>query len=339
MPAQLVKISKKKTLAEYPVLRSRVREVFVLGRERIEKELVRLRWETGRLIIEHVRLNGGRASYGQQAILKLEEDLGIDHSELGRFAQFAAAYPISVHGRKLKFNLPWSYYRRLITIQDDRKRFELTLRAEKSTWSLEQLENHIWQIQHNEDETPFKLPFVCLGPFYTYKIIRPESIRSRAKDLLVDFGFGHTVELNQFEAARFMPETIVTAGQARSLIKVEAADDESLYTYKAYVEEVLDGDTLKLEIPFGFGQLQREKFRLNGINCPELDTPEGKAAKRFVESELAGCEFITLKSTRTKKEKWGRYLGDVFYTQPKQTKMIYLNQLLLDKGHAVPMSW
>ena len=108
----------------------------------------------------------------------------------------------------------------------------------------------------------------------------------------------------------------------------------SLYNYKAFVERVIDGDTLKLEIDTGFDEQCRETIRLRGIDCPELDTPEGQAAKRFVERELAYCDFIILKSTRTRKEKWGRYLGDIFYTD-KAGKQQYLNNRLLETGHAV----
>jgi hypothetical protein len=93
-------------LRDYAVLKARVREVLILGRERIEKEFMRMRYDTGLLINEHVRLNHDRAAYGAQAVLNLEKDFDIDHSELGRYAQFAQAYPISGGRRKLEFNLP-----------------------------------------------------------------------------------------------------------------------------------------------------------------------------------------------------------------------------------------
>ena len=93
-----------------------------------------------------------------------------------------------------------------------------------------------------------------------------------------------------------------------------------------------------MEFRLGFGQLREETIRLSGIDCPEINTPEGKAAKRFVERELGAYEFITIKSTQTRKEKWGRYLGDIFYTD-KTGKQVYLNNELLIKGHAVKVRW
>jgi len=43
-------------------------------------------------------------------------------------------------------------------------------------------------------------------------------------------------------------------------------------------------------------------------------------------------------SERSRKEKWGRYLGDVFYTD-KTGKQVYLNNLLLEKGMAVKVRY
>ena len=126
-----------------------------------------------------------------------------------------------------------------------------------------------------------------------------------------------------------------------------------LYTYKAFVKKVIDGDTLKVELDIGFGDWHGETIRLKGIDCPEINKPEGKRAKAFVEEQLEGCEFIIIKSIQTRKEKWGRYLGDIFIpdhrrqtvdhrqsavSSPK-SDLIYLNNLLLEKGHAVKVRW
>ena len=72
-------------------------------------------------------------------------------------------------------------------------------------------------------------------------------------------------------------------------------------------------------------------IRLKGVDAPEIDTPEGRASKKFVEHTLEGVDFLTIKTTRP--DKYGRYLGDVFV--PKDPKGVYLNNLLLEKGFAV----
>ena len=333
-----------RTLRDYAELKARVGEVLIAGRQRVEKEMMRMRYDTGLLINEHVRLNHDRAAYGTQAVLRLEKDFDMDHSELGRYAQLAKAYPIVGGRQPLEFNLPWTHYRKLMILQDDERRWELTLRAEKDEWSFEEIEARVRHAigKDRDGKHPDRLPRVCLGPFFTYKIIRvPEGVlkyapASSPQELLLDLGFKHRLEMSLFPHARFREGTIVTAAEGSfSLEKAEGAADDSLYTYKARVEEVTDGDTLKVDFHLGLGNRKGETIRLNHIDCPELDTPEGKAAKRFVERELSGTEFITLKSVKTRKEKWGRYLGDVFYTRKGRGPLIYLNQLLLDKGHAV----
>ena len=50
--------------------------------------------------------------------------------------------------------------------------------------------------------------------------------------------------------------------------------------------------------------------RLRGLNCPELVTAEGKAAKRCVEGLLPPGTTVTI--TTTKPDKYDRYLADVF---------------------------
>lgn len=58
------------------------------------------------------------------------------------------------------------------------------------------------------------------------------------------------------------------------------------------------------------GVLLEEKLRLRGLDCPEMNTPEGKAAKRFVDALLPADAAVTL--TTTKPDKYDRYLADVF---------------------------
>lgn len=94
--------------------------------------------------------------------------------------------------------------------------------------------------------------------------------------------------------------------------KVEVAKDE-MFTYKAAVEKVIDGDTLLVSLDFGCPMSVSWKLRLRGIDCPEIDTEEGKRAKRFVESRLKGCDFIIVKTYKDRTDKFDRYLADVFY--------------------------
>ncbi|MFA7254548.1 MAG: thermonuclease family protein [Candidatus Omnitrophota bacterium] len=99
---------------------------------------------------------------------------------------------------------------------------------------------------------------------------------------------------------------------------------------------MIDGDTLWAVIDIGFGTQVREKLRLRGLDTPELGSPEGEKAKRFVIGLLPAGSKILLKTTRSD-DKYGRYVADVYYTD-KDGKEQYLNNLLLQEGLAVLVS-
>jgi micrococcal nuclease len=114
--------------------------------------------------------------------------------------------------------------------------------------------------------------------------------------------------------------------------KAEAAKPSDLYTYRAEVLRVVDGDTLWMKIYLRPRHWLKEKLRLRGIDCPEMDTAEGKAAKKFVEALMTRVVSVTI--TTTKPDKWDRYLSDVFL-ETNSGEELFLNNLLLENGHAV----
>ena len=108
----MIVLSKKivpldKSLREYSVLRDRIREVLILGQKRIEREFMMLRWETGKMINDHIRLNEDRLQYGGKVLLKLEKDLGVHNTDLFRFSKFARVFPMTGRGQSLRLNLVW----------------------------------------------------------------------------------------------------------------------------------------------------------------------------------------------------------------------------------------
>jgi micrococcal nuclease len=102
-----------------------------------------------------------------------------------------------------------------------------------------------------------------------------------------------------------------------------------LHTYRAYLDYVIDGDTVVFYVDLGFRTYSRQKLRLRGIDTPELKTPEGEKAKVFVQEMLKKAKLITIKTYR--KDKYDRYLADIFVG----SKEIFLNQKLLDEKLAV----
>jgi endonuclease YncB( thermonuclease family) len=134
--------------------------------------------------------------------------------------------------------------------------------------------------------------------------------------------------------------TLARNGQPASAPDAAKAD---LYTYDAEILRVVDGDTLWLKIWLKAGHWLKEKVRLRGLDCPEISTPEGKAAKQFVERLLQESVSVTI--TTTKPDKWDRYLSDIFLTMPSplrgegghrqdEVEELFLNNLLLENGHA-----
>ena len=104
-----------------------------------------------------------------------------------------------------------------------------------------------------------------------------------------------------------------------------------MYEYKAYVERVVDGDTVDLTIDLGFHTYVVKRVRLSRINAPERFTEEGKLAKSFVENALAVGMEVVVQTQLDSKDKYGRVLGEIFID-----KHFSLNEMMLMNGLAVP---
>lgn len=124
---------------------------------------------------------------------------------------------------------------------------------------------------------------------------------------------------------------------------------ESSYVYKAVIDDVIDGDTLILKIDLGFQVHKEQRVRLAGLDCPEMDSKEGKKAFEYVRQEMANLDYVIIKTEKI--DMYGRYLGHIFYdpnnlkTEWKKRKSKknernifktgnYLNQELINEGLA-----
>ena len=54
-----------------------------------------------------------------------------------------------------------------------------------------------------------------------------------------------------------------------------------------------------------------QKVRLARLNAPELSTPEGPAFRDWLRNRLANHKIV-LRTIKDKKEKYGRWLGEVW---------------------------
>lgn len=80
-----------------------------------------------------------------------------------------------------------------------------------------------------------------------------------------------------------------------------------MYNYPAKCLRVVDGDTIELEVDLGFYVKVRQKFRIYGIDSPELKSEEGRTAKRRL-AEKVEAKDVILDTIKDKQEKYGRYL-------------------------------
>lgn len=120
---------------------------------------------------------------------------------------------------------------------------------------------------------------------------------------------------------------------------------EPNYVMKATVSRVVDGDTVVMDVSPAFRFLVQEyKFRLHGINTPELHDKDptvralANKAKDYVKAAIEGKNIFvqTFKTPRTSVDmidSFGRYLAKIYYD--KNGTQICLNDELVDLGLAV----
>ena len=110
-----------------------------------------------------------------------------------------------------------------------------------------------------------------------------------------------------------------------------------MYTYKAKLDRVIDGDTVDAYIDLGFDITIHKRIRLAGIDTPESRTRDleekerGLAAKARLIELLKDGEF-TLESKEV--GKYGRVLG-VLLVDDANNNFININNTLVEEGYAV----
>lgn len=354
--------------AAYQSLLSRVRRTLLEGQARIDAERVQTYWQTGEIIYKDILKNKDRGTYGAEITKGLAKDLNVHVSVLQRCVQFVKAYPqlTKVAGRRL---LKWSHFRELMAITDDKKRLSLEKAVEKNDWSSDELINRIRlgksldsDSQGSKSETlpkpSPKLLTPLRGKLFHYAIVKRPTIGGEGEpELFLDLGFGDFEDLTEAEAGQFSAGDIVALDAPAKGIRFSKVPGtvKDIYTYQAVVEKVVDGDTLKVRFFLGGRHRRRETLRLRGLDCPEMDTREGQAAKVFVQSYIKEAQTIIVRSSRS--DKWDRYLADIFLPGMADNNIseasrweeaggerarrveadIYLNNLLLEKGYAKRM--
>jgi len=298
----------------------------------IEKEKTFSYWNIGKRIQDYLDSDPDISTYGQFLYSQLSSNLDIGVRSLYLSVQFFKSYPeiSNIYDR-----LSWSHFKILLSVSspDERKQYENILLS--NTMSIR---DFAALVRKDKNEIPYskgnKLTVIKGLPFlYTLKKVNNQ--------LLLDLGF--YIYSNNFsdQLTNLINKDVVSASKTDSSYEIKLSDyDQSLlFTYKAYLAGIIDGDTIKVNIDLGFDTFTTQTLRLRGINAFELSTSEGKLARDFVVSKLQSLDFFVIKTYH--KDRYSRFLADIFYSKD-QTDIVsvlnygfFLNQELLDNKHAV----
>ncbi len=321
-------------------------------------------WKIGERVVETEQDGSIRAQYGSHLLEHISSDMsktnrkGFSVSNLKNMRQVYSTFSI----RQISGELGWSHYVALSVIKDKEEREAYLERTVKKDWTVEELENVLLRDQVKKipsdngavkrlSATPVKgeIPRLAFkrGIISAYRVAesRADSIKKKSNGVWLDCGFHTTRKFRLLSPVSVKPGDVVALtefSEGTAKIKEIPAKDfkvkSILYTYAAQVVKVIDGDTLNVEAKQAETSWIGKKLRLRRINCPEIDTPEGKKARDFVVNALKNCPWIVIKTYST--DIHDRYLVDVFYLEgcddPQRIALEgkLLNQELLDAGLA-----
>ena len=328
------------TVPTYATLRRSVEQVLYTGRRDIEAAWVRTYHDIGRLIQEHLLFNQERAEYGAKLFARLAHDVKVSSRTLHECVQFYLYYPIV----RPVAQLGWNRCRLLCQVDDEPQRTALTAQAKQYDWASGEILRRVRTLNaarnlrsNSAEGLDDKTTAVAAADLLTPKRGRVDRYRVVALDAGLGLDLG-------FKLFRPVPPAQVRYRTAGEIVAVEAEGEVSavadsrpgdLFTYAAVVRRVIDGDTLEVALALP-GVVLWQKLRLRGLDCPEIDTPEGKTAKRRVEALVASAKSVTVYTT--KPDKYDRYLADIFLQieEPSSASDLKPSTLLLKQQAGGP---
>lgn len=320
--------------------------IHAVGRQKIE-----MCWQVGKIIEEYL-LENKRAEYGVGFLENISKDTGIAQKTLYQMQGFYKTYPILPEDRE---GLNWSHYRSLSSIknEDQRNYFEnLTIenalssnnlqseisklkpRSEKDSNKDSEKDSKSQNEKLKNQKNTLKKLKVTRGKLFTYKLSTfPDSTK-----IFIDCGFNLFTEVKtDLKPSDGIIESVKNS-ENFSFRKSEVSS-RKMHCYKAFLDRVVDGDTIIVTLDLGFNNRHKEILRLAKINSAESDSLDGKRATKELKKILNNAPFLIVKTNKT--DIYGRYIADVFLgtdgeknIQKTADEGVYLNQLLLDRGLA-----
>jgi len=273
------------------------------------RKKVEMAWSVGGSIERHLLANkeSEKTTYGKHLVEQLAANTGMAKNVLYRMRKFYKTYPQLPRDDD---KLNWSHYSVLVGVKNQRKRKYLEDLTREQDLDVNALRK---QIKKQMPATKAKKPIATTpaitprrGELSTYKLFRPVGASSD----YIDCGFKI-----YHEPTKHLPKGVKILKDTKSL---------QLYTYKGFLNRVVDGDTLRVTLDLGFGIMHEEILRLRGINAIEADERGGKKATAALEKIFKTQDSFIVKTSST--DTYNRYLADIFFTDGT-----YLNQLLLDR--------
>lgn len=111
-----------------------------------------------------------------------------------------------------------------------------------------------------------------------------------------------------------------------------------MYEYRVKkVTNVVDGDTIDVDIDLGFSVSFSQRLRLAGIDTPESRTTDkmekalGLEAKEYLKSKVKDAKDVVVKTEKPdSSEKYGRILGWVYVDGSNKS----VNEQMIEDGYA-----
>jgi micrococcal nuclease len=114
-----------------------------------------------------------------------------------------------------------------------------------------------------------------------------------------------------------------------------------MYTYRAKVLRIIDGDTIECDIDLGFYIRFKSIVRLDGIDTPEKNSKvqdkriKAIAATEYTRTHLENKEII-VKTRLDKTDKYGRILGLIYESDSELSLNNSFNLKLIQENLAIP---
>lgn len=298
----------------------------------VEKEKIASNWNIGKHIQEHISLHKTKTGYGQSLFRALSKQLSIGERFLYLTVQFYNCYPDFETVKPGQ--LTWNHYKTLVTVKSPEQR-----EVYEKIIIDKQLSTREFIALVKDDKAIVSLKGNTLKVFsgipYLYRSIVKQGT------FYLDLGFHTYVDYFHDDLVHFNRRKsiqVTKEGNTYTLYE-KSYDDSCLYTYKAYVTKIVDGDTVKVDIDLGFHIVTNQTLRLRGINAFELTTRKGRKAKKFVRDALSECDCIVIKTYH--RDKYSRFLADVYFSESETDLALilsngrFLNQELLNNEFAV----